>query len=274
MNVVGLGGAGCKIAKCFEAYDQYNVVYIDHESHGNTTVLVDKQDHPEKYESSEIDFDEVRALCNDVEMVFFVCGASLVSSLSLRILEHIQDKKIHVYYVRPDISMLSSMRQANEKVVFNVLQQFARSGKFDRITLLDNQMIEELLGDMPIIGFWDKINEVISYSVHMLNVFHNNTPVWGGLEQPNISNRISSFGMKDMSTMKENMFFSLDGEKELCYIYAVNRERLEEANDLLKKIREDLKSRLTDNLNISFGIFPTDYDRDVGYVLKHTSIVQ
>jgi len=274
MNVVGLGGAGCKIAKCFEAYDQYNVVYIDHESHGNTTVLVDKQDHPERYESSEIDFDEVRALCNDVEMVFFVCGASLVSSLSLRILEHIQDKKIHVYYVRPDISMLSSMRQANEKVVFNVLQQFARSGKFDRITLLDNQMIEELLGDMPIIGFWDKINEVISYSVHMLNVFHNNTPVWGGLEQPNISNRISSFGMKDMSTMKENMFFSLDGEKELCYIYAVNRERLEEANDLLKKIREDLKSRLTDNLNISFGIFPTDYDRDVGYVLKHTSIVQ
>ena len=66
MNVVGLGGAGCKIAKCFEAYEQYSIVYIDHESYGETTVLVDKQDHPEKYESLEINLDEVREALSNI----------------------------------------------------------------------------------------------------------------------------------------------------------------------------------------------------------------
>ena len=29
MNVVGLGNAGCSIAKYFENYPQYNVFYVD-----------------------------------------------------------------------------------------------------------------------------------------------------------------------------------------------------------------------------------------------------
>ena len=51
MNIIGLGNAGCQIAKSFEKYGQYKVFCIDVEDKGYTTFLhVEEQNSHEDYE--------------------------------------------------------------------------------------------------------------------------------------------------------------------------------------------------------------------------------
>jgi len=53
MNIVGLGNAGCQIAKNFEKYEQYKVFCIDVEDKGYTSFLsVEKQNSHENYEKN------------------------------------------------------------------------------------------------------------------------------------------------------------------------------------------------------------------------------
>ena len=53
MNIVGLGHAGCQIAKDFENYEQYRVFCIDVENKGYSTFLpVEQQISHEDYEKN------------------------------------------------------------------------------------------------------------------------------------------------------------------------------------------------------------------------------
>ena len=219
MNVIGVGGAGCKIAKQFTQYPQYTVHYIDHRDHGEGSLVLKKHDHPEKYEENAPDFTSFLQHLSEDDVIMIICGASFVSSVALRLLEKMQDKNVTVHYIRPDVTMLSKVKKLNEKVIRNVLQHFARSGKFDRIFLWDNQKTEDILGDVPVIGFWDTINQLISSSIHMLNIFRNTEPVMGELETPSSTCRITSVGIKYLETNEEKMFFPLDNVRESCYIY-------------------------------------------------------
>jgi hypothetical protein len=58
------------------------------------------------------------------------------------------------------------------------------------------------------------------------------------------------------------------------YIYVINEERLKKSNDSLKKIKEEVRSKTTELKTVSFSIFSTKYDRDIAYVVEHTSFVQ
>ena len=274
MNIVGVGGAGCKIVKQFTKYPQYTVHYIDHVNHGKGSLTLKKYDHPEKYEENAPDFTTFVEHLEGDDVIIVTCGASIVSSVMLRLLEKMQEKNVTVHYIKPDLTMLSKIKTLNERLVRNVLQHFARSGMFDRVFLWDNQEVENIIGDVPVIGFWDTMNDVISSTIHSLNVFDHTEPVMGQMGPPGMTCRISSVGIKDMESNEEKMFFPLDNVRESCYIYNINEERLKESTGLLKQIKEDLKAKLSESLNISFGIFPSSYDRDFGYVLKHTSFVQ
>jgi hypothetical protein len=274
MNVIGLGGVGGRIAKQFEQYPQYNVVSVDHEQQTETTILVKKQTDPEAYEASDIDLTKLYACLTDEEVIMIVSGGSLVSALSLRILEGMKERQVRIVYVIPDPSLLNHKKALNEKIVRNVLQHLTRSGKFERIYLIDNQRLDQIAGDLPVIGYWDQINHFISNTVHMLNVYEHNTPVMGNIEPPGITSRISTIGLKEIGTGEEKLFYPLDDTREVNYIYVINEERLKKSSDSLKKIKEEVRSKTTELKTVSFSIFSTKYDRDIAYVVEHTSFVQ
>ena len=54
------------------------------------------------------------------------------------------------------------------------------------------------------------------------------------------------------------------------YYYAINKEKLETDGDILKKIREQIKSEV----ETSYGIFSTNYDQDYVYTVAHSSDIQ
>jgi hypothetical protein len=275
VNIVGLGQAGCNIAEILSQYPQYKTYKIDVGLEGKKCYDVRPQKGPEEYEqntpSMKTFFKGIKG-----ETLFIIGGSGYISAMCLRIMEQIKDKcEISVLYVRPDTSLLSKNKALQEKSTFKVLQEFARSGLLQMIYLVSNTNLENILGDVPIIGYNNKINELIVSTVHMINVFKNSEPVMGKIEDPAEASRIATFGISDIEGNEEKSFFSLDRTKEKCYIYSINEERLKTEGDLRKKIVSHVKAQAeTEDMKVSFGVFPTNYQQDYCYILNYTSIIQ
>ena len=275
MNVIGLGKAGCAIAETFDQYPQYKIFQIDVDKKGQGCYNIQRQSGPEQYEANT---PSLTKFFGDIEgETFFVIGGSGdISAMSLRIMEQIKDKcDITVIYIAPDKTLLSEKRKMHEKVTYNVLQNYARSGAVQRIYLISNPEIENILGDVPIMGYFDKLNDFIVSTIHMINVFKNADPVMGGLRAPGSTRRISTVGIYDMEKDEEKFFFSLDTKREACYIYCVGDKRLREDGSLHKTIVKQMKGKTNDEtVDVSFGVFPTNYDNDYGYILAHSPNIQ
>ena len=289
MNIIGLGKAGCAVAECFSQYPQYNIFKIDVGIESDFDFIgqyedaevkkkaysVKKQKGPEEYEAKTPSF---KTFFGNIEgdTFFIVGGSGDISAMSLRIMEQIKDKcDIDILYVAPDKSLLSEKRKMHEKVTYNVLQNFARSGAIRRIYLVSNPQIESILGEVPIVGYFDKLNDLISSTFHMINVFKNSDSVLGGLAKPGDTRRISTVGIYDMEKDEEKLFFLLDTPRETCYIYSVGERRLREDGALHKKIVTQMKGKANDEpVDVSFGVFPTNYENDYCYVLAYSPNIQ
>jgi len=275
MNIIGIGKAGCAIADCFAKYPQYKIHKIDVDIQGEGCYSIKRQRGPEDYERETPDFSN---FFGDIEgqTIFVVGGSGNISAMSLRILEQIKDKcEIDVLYIRPDIELLAGSKRLHEKVTYNVFQHYARSGAINRVYLVSNPMVEDTMGSVPVIGYYDAINGFITSAIHMINVFNNSEPVMGSMDAPADSRRICTLGIYDMKEGEEKMFFSLDSIREMRYIYAVSETVLREDGGLHKKIVTQIKGKATEEIkDVSFAVYPTKYDSDYGYLLAYSPMIQ
>ena len=291
MNIIGLGKAGRNIADAFAKYPQYNIYKID-------TELDDDFDFIEKYEETDVikksykiktqegpEAYESNAPCLKTffagikgDTYFIIGGSGHISAMSLRIMEQIKSKcVIDVIYVRPDSLLLDDISRLHERVTYNVLQEYARSKAINGILLISNTNLEKILGDVSILGYHEKLNELLVSTIHMINVFKNSEPVLAGLQQPseNSTKRICTVGIFDIENNEEKLFFPLDTVREKGYIYSISKERLQTESDLHKTITSQMKEKSQDeNVNVSFGIYSTDYKTDYGYVLAYSPNIQ
>ena len=289
MNIIGLGKAGCAIAENFSQYPQYNIFKIDVGVENDFDFIgqyedaevkkkaysVKKQKGPEEYEAKTPSF---KAFFGNVEgdTLFIVGGSGDISAMSLHIMEQIKDKcDIDILYIAPDKTLLSEKRKMHEKVTYNVLQQYARSAAIRRIYLVSNPQVESIIGEVPIMGYFDKLNDFIVSTFHMINVFRNADPVMGALRDPAQTRRISTVGIYDMEKDEEKLFFLLDTPRESCYIYSVGERRLREDGALHKQIVTQMKGKTNDETpDVSFGVFSTNYENDYCYVLAYSPNIQ
>ena len=274
MNIIGLGQAGCKIADCFGKYPQYKIYKIDVDISGNRCYTVPVLESAEEYES--FDYPKIRSFLKGLkgDTLFVVGGAGKISCASLRILENLKRLPISILYIQPDISMLDEIQKMQEKVVRNVLQEYTRSGLFEKMCLISNTSIDDIVGGAPVIGYFDTLNEVIVPSLHMVNFFSNTKPVAGLIPKQKNTHRIYTVGLFDSDKNEEKMFFSLDNSRHKCYIYGVSEEKLKTDKKLMNKIKQQIESKKRENLEISYAIYPTDYEYDIGYVIERTPIIQ
>ncbi len=271
-TVIGLGEAGCNIADEFAKYSQYKIYKIDNGLDGlkqEGVYDMPWQDSTERYEEKCPDMTNFfRGLSGDV--LFVLGGSGNISGAALTILEHIKHCNINILYIRPDLDSINITKQRQEWVVFNVLQEYARSGVFERIYLVDNSKVEQALGKVPVIGYYDKLNSVIVSSLHMINVYNHIGSVVNTFSKPLAGRRISTIGFYDTKNNENNLFYSLDNVGEMRYYYAINREKLETDGDILKKVREQIKG----DTEASYGIFATNYEQDYVYTVAHSSEIQ
>ena len=96
----------------------------------------------------------------------------------------------------------------------------------------------------------------------------------GAILGPLESARISTFGLVNADSGKENLFFSLDYPREKSYYYGINGERLRTEGALFKKIKEQVAASAHEKLKTAYAIYETNYDSDYVYVMAHSSMVQ
>lgn len=276
MNIIGLGSAGCNIADEFEKYPQYKIFKIDVDIQGdNCYNVVSGLESAEDYEN--YDFPKIKTFFKKLkkdESMFILGGSGKISCASLRILENIKKHTVSIIYIRPDLDLLTEMQLLREKVVFNVLQEYARSGVFKEMMIVSNLNLDSVIGGAPITGYYRKLNEVLVSTIHMMNVFKNTEPGIGRESIPKETHRISTIGLFDIEKGEEKMFFPLDSIRERCYIYSINNDRMKTDNNLYQRIRNQVKSKKKENLNISFTIYSSEYEDDFGYVIERTPIIQ
>ena len=206
-TVIGLGKAGCAIADKFAQYPQYKTFKIDSEGldpKSKNCHLLKKQDSPEKYEKTVRSMKTFFAKTTD-NILFVLSGSGMISGASLQILKNLRGKKVNILYIKPDMEFLGHMNILQERVVRNVLQEYTRSGVFNRIFLVDNKKVEEVLGDVPIIGYYDRLNELIVSTIHMVNIYDHQKAIHATPFDKADTTRISTFG----KTFEQGFKFTL-----------------------------------------------------------------
>ena len=271
MKIVGLGSAGCNIAKAFSKFSQYRTYGID--THKDADITIKKRKSHEAY---DVHFPNLKRKLKfvDSDVYVVVCGAGQISGGILRLLEQIQNNRITILYIQPDLSLASKVQQMQERIVRNVLQEYARSGVVEAIWLIDNQLIEKGIGDVPIMGYYDVLNQAVVNTVHMINIFKNSEPVIGNFIQPTELSRVATLGILDVEKKTEKWFFDLINARDVVYYYGINEEELQENGTLFRQITDYVKSRVTTGVNVSYGIYKTTYDQKYCYCIKYSSVVQ
>jgi hypothetical protein len=275
MNIVALGHAAGKIADYFTKYPNYQIIKIDVDIEDSKfSKCLKKQATMEDYEQKCPSLKTFFKVLKKDEVLFICVGSSPISGCALRILEQISDKKITILYIRPDLSLLSDKSVQQERVTFQVFQQYARSGLFEKMYIVNNTSIEEILGEIPITQYYDKINECIASTFHLINVYKHIKPVMENkLEIPEVA-RIGTIGIHNYETGTEKFFYPLQFKTNQIYYFAYNKEVLEKDGKIFQNIKKQLRERIGENTKVAFGIYSTDYKENYVFCEAHTHFIQ
>lgn len=275
ISIIGIGNAASAVAEKFCKIPQYDVYLMNSNvsEQKNNNYKLKSFENPEDYEANIPVLADFFANIKEHVQVF-ITGASFSSIYTLGILEQLKDKQIEVFYIKPDIELLTGVPRLVENAVFGILQEYARSGMIKSITIFSNENIEKIHPGINIKNYYDTINDTIFSSVHYLNYFEHTEPHIGNISKPSEISRIRAVGMLDMKNLSEMWLFDLDIERELCYYMCINSERLEGEVGLHKKLVDILKSKPRNAFRkISYSIYETELP-DFGFVVAHTNATQ
>ena len=176
-TIIGVGKAGCSIVDLFAEYPPYLTYKLDVGLKRTKTTFPLKRQ--EKFEDYEEKLPSLKTFFKDVdgEILFVVAGAGKVSSVSLQVLQYLKRCKINILYVKPELTLLNESQTKLERLVYNVFQEYTRSGVFERMYIVSNEEIEQFLGGISVKNYYKKINEMIVSTIHMINVYKNNESV-------------------------------------------------------------------------------------------------
>ena len=275
ISIIGIGNAASKIAEKFESQQSNYDVYLLGSKYENSknSFKLESFENPEDYEKNVPNLKSFfKNIKDDVQV--FIMGSSYSSNYVLGILEQIRDKRIEIFYVKPDTELLTGIPKLIENTVYGILQEYARSGLFKSITIFSNTELEKSLPNISIKNYFDMINQAIFSSVHYVNFFRHTEPEIGQISRPLEMNRICSIGALDIKNMSEKWFFELDSPRETCYYICINEERLETESGLHKKLVDMLKEKPRNAFRkVSYGIWETHL-QDFGFCVAHTNAIQ
>jgi hypothetical protein len=276
ISIIGIGVGASDIAKNFSSIPQYNVYLMNNKITRNSKYKfkLKSYEKPEEYEQN---IPNVRKFFANIDekIQVFVIGSTYTTNYVLGILEQIRDKKIEVFYIQPDIELLTGIPKLLENAFFGVLQEYARSGLFESITLMSNLNIEKTIGDVPIKTYFDILNNSIFSTVHYVNYFKHTEPEIGNVSHPSEINRIRTIALLNMKNLEEKWLFDLDNAREICYYLCINEEKLATDGTLHKKIVDMLKDKPKNAFRkISYAIYETEHKQDFGFCVAHTNAIQ
>lgn len=276
-NILGIGNAGSAIAEQLKEFGMYQVYQISNEIDKTSKYKfsLPELSGPENYE--EMDMSKLHKWLGKIQnsCVIFLCGASDSSAITLRALESLHNRgvQMEIVYFMPEIEVLSETKTMHERSVRGILQNFARSGLFEKICLISNLKLEEIAGSTNVFDYYRQINQVFVSTYYMLDVFKNTKPITSTFKKPKESCKISTIGLSSLEG-EERLLFPFKQEVDVVYYYGINEKKLRTEENLFRKITDRVKSKITEEVKVSFGIYPTQYEDDYVYVEHFSPKIQ
>ncbi len=265
MVLIGLGSAGSNIVEKFS--DNHKKITIRAGSE------IPEFSSPEEYEENLSIAKKLLKFKED-ECFFFVCGAAKIASASLRLLETIKNKKINIVYIYPEEILLSPQQHKTNKVIFNVMQEYTRSGLFNSMWLFSNKVISDELPSVTMGNMWDKINEAIVNALENVLYFRNERPFMGSHHEQREISRIMTVEFGSFEKNEKKLYFPLDNATEICYINIVSDNEMKENENLLNNFRQRILDDRENKINSSFTVFWGNYDQSFYYAIHFTHFLQ
>lgn len=277
MNIVGLGKAGCNIAELFKKHPQYTVFKIDTDEkykRKKNCFHIPKQSSVELYDANRLDLSKLKQkLDEDEELYFILCGSGKVAACSLWILEQLADRKINIVYIKPDSTNLDQKSRLANRAHFHILQEYVRSGVFEKIYIVDNNRMSDVVGKSSVLQYYSKINNFIVDTVHWLNIYRNTDPVFDTYRDMYISSRICTFSYVDIEEGESKQIYFLKKCNQVKYFYGVNRIVIESDEDLLEKLNR-VSSSEEEDISVSYGIYSTELEQGFSFAVLSSSDIQ
>jgi len=268
MIAIGVGQAGCNIVRLMASNSSVKGVYLDGGSG------IPKCDSHEEYEQSVPSLSKKLRLGKEKNIWVVVCGAGKVSGAILAILEQLKNRNVRVAYIYPDPIFLSKTQVMQNRLVYNVLQQYARSGMIDSLYLFSNKSVENVVGGATISSLYEGINQTISNVIITLNWFENAEPIVGGAHEPKEISRIRTISVGQIDSDEESLFFPFDDPTEVSYCYSISTDDKENENNLLTTIRERVTLYIEREIDCSFGLWENESDVSFYYSIKYSHFIQ
>jgi len=278
-KVIGLGKTGCLIAEQLTEHPEYRIYKIDSDTSERGSLSLGTHPGMDDYER-QADQDEIsvylRSIKDADEVLLILEGGDPVTGAALKILETIKDAKLNVLYIVPDRSMSSEIKRRDDKVAFNILQEYARSGVFEAIYLVDRTSVEELVGDVSIHDYEQRISHFVSYTVAMVNFFNHTEPILSNKMEPNNISRLVTFGISSLEEDEQDvkLLFPLEETRDLHFFYGIPSQSLDDDPSLTKKIKMHVKSYKEEGVSTSFSVYSTSFEKIMVICAAYSSKVQ
>ena len=273
MNIIGVGGAGCSLAAMFQEYPQYTAYFVDTENPGNhkNFLKVENQKSHEDYEEKyrKLNLKKIKG-----EATVILSGTGEISGIILKLLEQIKHLNPKVLYIKPDLSTCDKLTKQRERVVFGVLQEYARSNLLSGLFVFSNPLIEDVLENISLTSYWKDVNNVVCTTYNMLTVFENTEPLLNSLSQQTTTSKIIAPGVVSFKDFSEKMFYELERPRLKKYFFGISEKTLNEKKNLLQDIRSYVKNKTSENCTACFAIYATSYEDDYVYTLHYASMSQ
>lgn len=274
ISIIGIGDFCAKIANKFSVYPQYTIYNIATTKTSEKCFLLPSLKNCEEYEnkcptniSSFIDD-------SNEEISVVVDGSESISGIVLKLLEGLRNRKINIYYIRSDLEMMGNLEKIQDKITFNVLQEYSRSGLFNKIVILDKLKLEQTLTNTSILEFEDEISKLISSTIHYVNVYSNIKPVLSNSVELSNLGRVQTYGLSEINSQNINWFYELQNVQEIIYYFAINSNTLKKEKKLLQMIKNQVKEKQKNNVVVSFNVYETSYEENFVYCVGRTKFVQ
>jgi len=278
-KVIGLGKLGCAIAEHLTSYPEYRVYKIDSEIKERGSLSIGEYSGHDDYEYN-LDQDEVavylRSIKKKDDVLMVVEGGDPTSGAILKILETVKDSKLNVLYIVPDRVMCSEVQRRDDKIAFNVLQEYARSGVFESIFLVHRQAVDNLVGDVSIQEYENSVSYFISYIVAMINFFNHTDPILANKIEPHNISRIVTFGVSSLEEDQRDvkLLFPLESARDIHFFYGIPEPALDEDPSLTNKIKQHVKSFKEEDISTSFSVYSTDFENLMVLCIAYSSEIQ
>ena len=278
-KVIGLGKLGCAIAEELTAYPEYRIYKIDGDIDERGSLSIGRHKDMRSYES-ELDTEDVeiylRSIKKKDKVLMILEGNDPIAGAALKILQTVNHATLNVLYVAPDHQMISETQKRDDKIAFNVLQEYARSGVFANIFLVNKPQIEELAGEVPIDKYEQTLSYFVAYVVAMINFFNHTEPILANKIIPKNIARIATYGVSSLDKKNSgvNLLFPLKDATDIHFFYGVPKQDLAEDASLVKRIKQHVKDHKTEEVSSSFSVYETTLDSLIVLLVAYSSKIQ